>query len=151
MLARRGLAFKRRQGLGLFEIDPSAFGDPAAVILVAMPEVPHHPERDVLGAILHVGDQVVDEVVALPILEGAVALAGLLVVVRRPGGLVAAQMTLDPLMVVLAGLRGLRQSAHGTRLVVHVLALPGPLIHVIGHLTVTLIGLRPGPLLRGID
>ena len=99
-----GLPSSGGSALRLFEVDAGALGDTAAVILVAVPEVPDHPERDVLRALLHVGDEVGDQVVALPVLEGAVALAGLLVVVRRPGGLVAAEMALDPLVVVLGGL-----------------------------------------------
>jgi hypothetical protein len=34
-----------------------------------MPEVPDHAERELLGAGLHVGREVGDEVVTLPILE----------------------------------------------------------------------------------
>src|SRR5947209_8759520 len=86
-LARRRFAGQRRQLLCLLEIDSSTFGDATAVILVAVPPVPHHAQGDLLGAVLHVGDHVRDQVVTLPWLEGAVTLAGLAVVVSGLGGL----------------------------------------------------------------
>ena len=80
---RRRLARQRRQRLGLLQVDAGALGDAAAVILVAVPEVPDHAQLDRLRALLQVAAEVGDQVVALPVLEGAVALAGLRVVVGR--------------------------------------------------------------------
>src|SRR3954466_1783465 len=73
VLPGRRPARQRWQRLRLLEIDPGAMGDAAAVILVAMPEVPDHAERQFLGALLEVARDVGDQVLALPILEGAVA------------------------------------------------------------------------------
>ena len=137
-----GLPSSGGSALAFFEVDAGALGDAAAVILVAVPEVPDHAQRDVLGALLHVGDEVGDQVVALPVLEGAVALAGLLVVVRRAGGLVAAEMALDPLVVVLLAACGAScRPPIDARLVVDVLVLIGARSTMIGHLAVALVGL----------
>ena len=79
--------------LDVIGIDPQSGGDALAVLAVALAEVPDHPLLDVAVALLEVSDQVLDELLALPVRERTVAFAGLLVVVlpaerlapNRPG------------------------------------------------------------------
>src|SRR3954463_11715507 len=85
VLARSRLAGQRRQRLRPLEVDPGALGDATAVILVAMPEVPDHPEGQLLWTLLEVTRDIADQVLALPVLEGAVALARLGIIIGNSG------------------------------------------------------------------
>ena len=87
ILARCRAVRQRRQALRPFHIRSDSFGQPATVVLIAMPEMPDHPQLDILRALFEVGDDVVDQVIPLPILELPVALAGLAVVGGGAGGL----------------------------------------------------------------
>ena len=60
-------------------VQPDTGGHPRAVLGVALREVRHHPLLDLAVALLQVIDQIVDQVVALPGLDRAVALTRLLV------------------------------------------------------------------------
>src|SRR5690606_27800309 len=50
VLPRSRAAVERWQGLGPLQIDPHPFGQSATVILIAVPEVPDHPQLDILRA-----------------------------------------------------------------------------------------------------
>src|SRR5690606_41450754 len=80
VLVGRRAIFQGRQCLGLLQLDAGRFRHAAAVVLVAMPEVPDHAQGDGLWALPEVVSQIADQVLPLPVLEAAVALAGLLVV-----------------------------------------------------------------------
>src|SRR5690606_16372945 len=111
---------QRWQCLGFFQIDAHTLGQAAAVIFVAMPEVPDHAQLDVFRALLEVVGDIGDQVLAFPILERAVALTRLLVVAARASGLVAAQMPFDPLVIVTGRLGRLAQAVLRAGLVVDV-------------------------------
>src|SRR4051812_35917726 len=96
---------------------------------------------DGFGTLPEIAADVGHQVVALPVLEAAIALAGLPVVIDRARRLVAPEVAFDPLAVVLLRLGRLFQAAHDARLVIDMLVLAAR-VDAVGHLAVALVGTR---------
>src|ERR1022692_3385553 len=75
------LAGERRQFARRIDIDAETLRDARAIIFVGLQEVPNHALLNAHVGFLEIRDEIVDEIVAMTVIERAVDLAGLLVVV----------------------------------------------------------------------
>jgi hypothetical protein len=84
-IARRSgsrLVRQRRQFARFLDIDAEPRGNPRAVVFVSVQKAPDHAFLNPRIGFLEIRDEVIDEVVAMRIVECAIDLAGLLVVVN---------------------------------------------------------------------
>src|ERR1700694_2487704 len=137
-LSRRWFARQRWKLARLLHVDADPVRDPRAVVLVGIQEVPDHSQLDVPVALLERVDEVVDQVVALAVVDRTVALADLRVVVLRAPDLVAADLPFGVLTVLDHVLGRLdRRARLDARLEVHVRVVPA--VDAVRHDAVALV------------